>query len=351
MKKALAACIMLLLSISLSVHAETSTVSIRELRESMPKRWDCEITTNDGETIFFNAPVNIPEVESFPVMLCETQTDVDHFDFQEGSNKDLYGKTDAYVRPNIFNPAEFPETDVSIDDVICFVKQKLDSEGIKNVDVIPFRYNALGPLCKTKSQRWTSPDGKVSFPIIVADPESPWKGDDTHGWKCSLTQKINDIPVFLSGDIASYNSVISDATNGYTRFINENLYMLWMCTVQPTETISPDAELLSRDALFDILKERARNGQLQIVEEVNLGYYCIDKQTAQHLDVAPDQDFEYMLLPIWQIRGYDTIIDPILSAVIPDLPFEEDVRFDPSAKYILALDARTGEVINYYPDN
>ena len=138
---------------------------------------------------------------------------------------------------------------------------------------------------------------------------------------------------------------------GYTIFINENLYMLWMCTVQPTETVSPDTELLSRDALFDILKGRVRNGRLQIVQELNLGYYCIDQETARKLDVAPDQDFEYMLLPVWQIRGYDTILDPILDAHIPDLPFEDEVRFDPDGLFYLLLDARSGKVINYYSDD
>ena len=350
MKKLLIALI-LLLSVSVGTIAETAAISIRELRESMPRCWDCEITTDDGETVFINAPVNIPEVESFPVMLCETQTDVDHFDFQEGSNKDLYGKTDVYVRPKIYNPAEFPDIDVSVDDVMRFIRQKLDSEGLENVDTFPYKVISLGPLCKTKSQRWTNSDGKVSFPIIVADPEKPWKNNDTRGWQLYLTQKINGIPVFVCGFIISSDSVVSDATMGYTIFINENLYMLWMCTVQPTETVSPDTELLSRDDLFDILKGRVRDGRLQIVQELNLGYYCIDQETARKLDVAPDQDFEYMILPVWQIRGYDTILDPILDAHIPDLPFEDEVRFDPDGLFYILVDARSGKIINYYSDD
>ena len=290
-------------------------------------------------------------MDSFPILLCETQAADDRFDFQEGSNKDLYGKTDVYVRPKIYNPAEFPDIDISVDDVMRFIRQKLDSEGLENVDTFPYRVISLGPLCKTKSQRWTNSDGKVSFPIIVADPEKPWKNNDTRGWQLHLTQRIKGIPVFVTGFVISGNSVESVATMGYTNFINENLYMLWMFTVQPTETISPDTELLSRDALFDILKGRARDGRLQIVHELSLGYYCIDQETARKLDVAPDQDFEYMLLPVWQIHGYDTILDPILDSCIPDLPFEEEVRFDPDGIFYLLLDARTGKVINYYSDD
>lgn len=331
--------------------AEGKAVSIRELRESMPARWDRDITTNDGEEVSINAPINIPDVESFPILLCETQAADDRFDFQEGSDKDLYGKTDVYVRPSIYNPAEFPDMEISVDDVLRFIRQKLDSEGLENVDFTLYRYNALGPLCKTKSIKHTKPDGKVSFRVIVADPENPWKNNDTHGWKCTITQKINGIPVFLTGTVAHSNSVYSYATMGYTKFINKDLYMLWMCTVQPTETVSPDTELLSREALFSILEQRVREDQLHIVVEMNLGYFCIDQDTARKLNVAPSQDFEYMLLPVWQIRGYDAVIDPILDGSFSDLPFDEDVLFDPDGIFYLLLDARTGEVINYYPDD
>ncbi len=88
-------------------------------------------------------------------------------------------------------------------------------------------------------------------------------------------------------------------TREYTEFINEALYTLGISTVRPTETISPDSELLSQKSLFNLLKQRIRNGQLQILIEINLGYFCIDRHVAQQLDVAPDQDFEYMLLPVW----------------------------------------------------
>ena len=52
-----------------------------------------------------------------------------------------------------------------------------------------------------------------------------------------------------------------------------------------------------------------------------------------------------------EIRGYDTILDPILDAHIPDLPFEDEVRFDPDGLFYLLLDARSGKVINYYSDD
>ena len=334
-----------------SAHAETSAVNIRELRESMPKCWDCEITTDDGETVFINAPISIPDVDTIPVLLCNTQIDVDHindFTFQCGKDRFIFGKTDSYERPTIYNPSAFPEPESRLEDLLVFVKQRLASAGVENVEPVLYSYNALGPLCKTKSQKWTSDDGKVSFRVIVPDPEKPWKNDNSHGWECDLTQLIEGIPVFPTYYKYGHASLAYDnIPAGFLRYINEENYYLWMATLQPSGVLSPDTDLLPPEELFRILKDRVRDGRLQSVIEIKLGYHSVEPATAQVLGFHPEQDYEYLLCPVWIVRGYDTLLEEEKKNSMVMMPFEDEVRCDPNHVYYLLIDARTGEIINY----
>ena len=350
MKKLLIALI-LLLSVSVGTIAETPAVSIRELRESMPRCWNCEITTNDGETLFFNAPISIPDVDTIPVLLCNTQIDVDHindYTFQSGKDRFIFGKTDSYGRPEIYNPAEFPGPESRLEDLLVFVKQQLASAGVENVEPVLYSYNALGPLCKTKSQKWTSDDGKVSFRVIVPDPEKPWKSDNSHGWECDLTQQIEGIPVFPTYYKYGHASLAYDnIPAGFLRYINEENYYLWMATLQPSGVLSPDTDLLPPEELFRILKDRVRDGRLQSVIEIKLGYHSVEPATAQVLGFHPEQAYEYLLCPVWIVRGYDTLLEEEAKNSMTMLSFEDDIRYDPCHSFYLLIDARTGEIINY----
>ena len=344
--------VLILLSVALSAHAEPSTVSIRELRESMPKYWDCEITTDDGETVFINAPISIPDVDTIPVLLCNAQIDVDHindYTFQCGKDRFIFGKTDSYERPKIYNPAEFPESADCLEDLLVFVKQRLAS---KNVEPVLYSYNALGPLCKTKSQKWTSDDGKVSFRVIVPDPEKPWKNDNSHGWECDLTQQIEGIPVFPTYYKYGHASLAYDnIPSGFLWYINEENYYLWMATLQPSGVLSPDTDLLPPEELFRILKDRVRDGRLQSVIEIKLGYHSVEPATAQVLGFHPEQGFEYLLSPVWIVRGYDTLLEEETKNSMTMMSFEDEIRCDPNHVYYLLIDARTGDIINYLSDD
>ena len=332
-------------------HAETSAVTIRELRESMPKCWDCEITTDDGETVFINAPISLPNVDTIPVLLCNTQIDVDHindYTFQSGKDRFIFGKTDSYERPKIYNPAEFPESADCLKDIIAFVKQRIASAGVENVEPVLYSYNALGPLCKTKSQKWTSDDGKVSFRVIVPDPEKPWKNDNSHGWECDLTQQIEGIPVFPTYYKYGHASLAYDnIPSGFLWYIDEANYYLWMATLQPSGVLSPDTDLLPPEELFRILKDRVRDGRLQSVIEIKLGYHSVEPATAQVLGFHPEQAYEYLLCPVWIVRGYDTLLEEEAKNSMTMLSFEDDIRYDPCHSFYLLIDARTGEIINY----
>ena len=65
------------------------------------------------------------------------------------------------------------------------------------------------------------------------------------------------------------------------------------------------------DALLEILTERIRNGNLQTVLEINLGYYIPDQNL-----VNQTSGTVWQLIPVWQIRGYNRILDQRLEGVL-----------------------------------
>ena len=347
--KRLIAGILALLALWTSACADGTGISIRELRETMPEKWECEIITDGGETVSVSAPVHIPDVEVFPVPLCETWFENAETPFEAGDEKFLFGKADNRARIEICDPAEFPETGTSVEDVIAFFKQKLAGIGVENIDLVPYSVIALGRMCKTKPYRWQSEDGKVGFPISVADPEKPWKNDDTSGWDFAVSQRVGGIPVILDGiTIDAEGYLPDDTTRGYVRYIDEEHYYMYTGGVRVTGTVTADAEFLPAEKLFSILEERIRKGQLKWIVEINLGYLCLNRKSANLLvGLAPEQEFEHILVPVWQVRCYDTVMKNVWHDHCAICSPEDDVRYDTTYDYHLLYDAGTGRQLNY----
>ena len=134
------------------------------------------------------------------------------------------------------------------------------------------------------------------------------------------------------------------------------------------ETLSPDEQLLPFDALLEILTERIRNGNLQTVLEINLGYYILDQnlvnQTSETIwqtipvwqirgyDTILDQNLVHQtsetvwqLIPVWQIRGYDTSLDQLLNGILSTYSEEDRIKYDPECVYSIYINALTGELV------
>jgi len=83
--------------------------------------------------------------------------------------------------------------------------------------------------------------------------------------------------------------------------------------------------------LLEILTERIRNGNLQTVLKINLGY-----QTSGTV---------WQLIPVWQIRGYDKILDQRLEGVLSTYSEEDRIKYDPEKVYSIYVNALTGELV------
>ena len=252
-----------------SLALAQETVSISELKATAPARWVCEIRTEEGETVTINVPVHIPDVDAVPLLKVSEAPFIYEL---AGDESFLIGKADVRKREEILDPVRFSEIGYPPEDLLDFMQEMLSSHGVTDVELVLYGATARGPMCYVKQGK--TYNKKYSFPCSVADTTKPWKHDTTRGYSITATHKIAGMPVFLSGTIYPINS---DHTHSWLYYIDKDHYSIGLNTITVAETLSPDEQLLPFDALLEILTERIRNGNLQTVLKINLGYYIPDQ--------------------------------------------------------------------------
>ena len=327
-----------LLLVPLTATAQ-ETSNVHEIKETAPKRWCAEFQTREGKTVNVDAPVHIPDVDAVPLMrVCK------NFKTDElvGDESFLIGKADARKREEIYDPDQFPDTEYTYtpENLIFFMQDILLSNGVadEDADLIPYRVTALGSMYYVKNGKTFN--RKNSFPASVADTTKPWNHDQTTGYRMIATQRIGGLPVFLSGTVAiGMNSM---QTFSSLTYIDSEHYSMNLNTVTIEEILSPDMELLSFHNIQEILTERIVDGKLQEILEINLGYLCMSGNAAEQND-----ELSWQLIPVWQIRGYDTYLDPV--HVLSMLSEEDRIKYDPDMIYSIYINAVTGELIPTVP--
>ena len=313
--------------------------SIYDIKETSPERWCAEFQTREGKTVIVDAPVHIPDLDAVPLMrVCK------NFKTYElvGDESFLIGKADARKREEIYDPDQFPDTEYTYtpENLIFFMQDILLSNGVadEDADLIPYRVTALGSMYYVKNGKTFN--RKNSFPASVADTTKPWNHDQTTGYRMIATQRIGGLPVFLSGTVAiGMNSM---QTFSSLTYIDSEHYSMNLNTVTIEEILSPDMELLSFHNIQEILTERIVDGKLQEILEINLGYLCMSGNAAEQND-----ELSWQLIPVWQIRGYDTYLDPV--HVLSMLSEEDRIKYDPDMIYSIYINAVTGELIPMVP--
>lgn len=315
-----------------SLALAQKTVSISELKATAPARWVCEIRTEEGETVTINVPVHIPDVDAVPLLKVSEAPFIYEL---AGDESFLIGKADVRKREEILDPDRFSEIGYPPEDLLDFMQEMLSSHGVTDIELVLYGATARGPMCYVKQGKTFSK--KYSFPCSVADTTKPWKHDTTRGYSISATQKIAGLPVFLSGTIYPIHSM---HTFSHLLFIDKDHYSIVINFITVEETLSPDEQLLPFDALLEILTERIRNGNLQTVLEINLGYYILDQNL-----VNQTSETVWQLIPVWQIRGYDKILDQRLEGVLSTYSEEDRIKYDPEKVYSIYVNALTGELV------
>ena len=307
-------------------------VSVLELKATAPERWICEIQTEQRGTVTIDAPVHIPDVDAVPLLMVSEAPFIYEL---AGDESFLIGKADVRKREEILDPDRFSEIGYPPEDLLDFMQEKLSSHSVTDVELVLYRATALGSMYYVKQGK--TYNKKYSFPCSVADTTKPWKHDTTRGYSITATHKIAGMPVFLSGTVYP---VDSDHTRSWLYYIDKDHYSICINYITVEETLSPDEQLLSFDALVEILTERIRNGNLQTVLEINLGYYTLDQNVANHTN-----ETVWQLIPVWQIRGYDTSLDQLLNGVLSTCSEEDRIKYDPECVYSIYINALTGELV------
>ena len=315
-----------------SLALAQETVSISELKATAPARWVCEIRTEEGETVTINVPVHIPDVDAVPLLKVSEAPFIYEL---AGDESFLIGKADVRKREEILDPDRFSEIGYPPEDLLDFMQEMLSSHGVTDVELVLYGAAARGPMCYVKQGKTFNK--KYSFPCSVADTTKPWKHDTTRGYSISATQKIAGLPVFLSGTIYPIHSM---HTFSHLLFIDKDHYSIGIHFITVEETLSPDEQLLPFDALLKILTERIRNGTLKTVLEINLGYYILDQNL-----VNQTSETVWQLIPVWQIRGYDTSLDQLLEGILSTYREEDRIKYDPECVYSIYINALTGELV------
>ena len=197
------------------------------------------------------------------------------------------------------------------------------------------RVTALGSMYYVKQGK--TYNKKYAFPCSVADTTKHWKNDTTCGYEITATHKVEGMPVFLSGTIYPIDS---EHTHSWLYYIDRDHYSIGLNTITVEEMLSPDEQLLSFDALLEILTERIKKGNLQTVLEINLGYYFLDQNL-----VHQTSETVWQLIPVWQIRGYDTSLDQLLEGILSTYSEEDRIKYDPECVYSIYINALTGELV------
>ncbi len=324
--------IIIFVVILLSSALAQENVSISELKATAPAKWTCEIQINEGETVTIDAPVHIPDVDAVPLLMVSEAPFIYEL---AGDESFLIGKADVRKREEILDPDRFSEIGYPPEDLLAFMQEMLSSHGVTDVELVLYGATARGPMCYVKQGKVFN--RKYSFPCSVADTTKPWKNDTTRGYHIGATQKVAGLPVFLSGTIYPIHSM---HTYSHLLFIDKDHYSIGIHFVTVEETLSPDEQLLPFDALLKILSERIRNGNLQTVLEINLGYYILDQNL-----VNQTSETIWQLIPVWQIRGYDTSLDQRMEGVLSTYSEKDRIKYDPENVYSIYINALTGELV------
>lgn len=323
---------MLLIVILLSSAYAQGTESILEIKAAASARWYAEIQTEEGNTVTVDAPVHIPDVDTVPLLLVSEAPFIYEL---AGDELFLIGKADVRRREEILDPDRFSEIGYPPEDLLDFMQEMLSSHGVTDVELVLYRATALGPMCYVKQGKVFN--RKYSFPCSVADTTKPWKNDTTRGYHIGATHKVAGLPVFLSGTVYP---VDSNHTRSWLYYIDKDHYSICINFITVEGMLSPDEKLLSFDALVEILTERIRNGNLQTVLEINLGYYTLDQNVANQTN-----ETVWQLIPVWQIRGYDTSLDQLMNGILSTCSEEDRIKYDPECVYSIYINALTGELV------
>lgn len=372
-----------------SLAADSGLISLKELRGQIPERLRMEVTDPEGNAVVVDAPITLPEGGTLPLLMCKRASfdtsdlrkryplekgmpgyvrEADAFWNYEGSpvisyyvgqSDRLYGKTDVSARPWLPTGQFPPESDLTPEDILALVHDRIaEFRGDTSADIRIYRIAARGGLHHMKMTKVTDPGSGVSYKMPVADPDRPGKSAGKGAWSLTLTQYFHGVPVFSGsyrpeGESSEGFDPWPMPVWGNMNIVDESLMNLNLGFLREEQALDADAGLLPFPEMERIIAQRIESGQLKSVFGLSLGYSVAlvkgDREYGEN--GKPNMDARYVLLPVWQVRGYDLKDGAGRLFQNGSGPDEQTIMREMSVCYEVRFDAATGEPLktSQYP--
>ena len=306
-----------------SAQADSSYISIQEMRDKVPSTWTENL--KGGKENFdctIDAAVVVPEVDCFPV---QTVT--------------YPGK--KTLKDSSFSFVEDTERGVFVKSV---PDEKTDNSGSSGI------VRMFEDSLSDETIAWADENARKIFldTDMINDMKLERLGITEFREDDSAYQEfyVNYCPVYDGIGYLKYPSPMH-SVKGYVEQPCNLVYAFWVenseykgagiYVPQLNEKFLQDVPLLPFEQIQDTIRQRIRDGYVQSICEIRLGYICVNDP--EH----PGENF--YLTPGWVVCG-------VMNSR-PDLPFHPE-NYYPEQRYTgsqLVIDAQTGEIFDVYSRN
>ena len=358
--------------------AQAETVTLQTLRATAPASVQFTI---DGT--IYDVPVILPEADTLPVLRCRSvvfdttdlrqrypfqgtlspcaqiadaywnHPDSSLINYYVGDPAQLNSTVDSTLRANLPIGATPPENTLTPDDILDIVYARIaEFQGDPSADLRIWRAVAMSGLYYAKSGSLSAADGS-SYPITVIDETRPVPGAGKGLWNVVLTQYLHGIPVLPNcysptAEYTQESEYRPEPVYCNGRFWDETAMELIVGYVTEREMLAQDIALAPFSAVTAAIENRIQSGQLHNIFQLTLGY-TVFLPAGTDLDAVRSRSTEvdYLLLPTWQICGYDEKDRQYRSHLGNTVPDKQTVLQDLGGHYELRLDTITAAPVEH----
>ena len=308
----------LMLSAAFSAQADSSYISIQELREKTPSTWT--ETLKGGKKEFdctIDAAVVVPEVENFPVLLVDYQGIIPGLE-ETGYSIEKNTEQETVVEKEPDDATEYTGSSK----ISAFYE---DSMTVETIESIEEKAEVL--LQKIWDMNGTSLE-KLGITVYRTEDEAY---QATSVEYCPVYNGIAYLKCPQS--LVGVKNYVERPFNYVDAFWQEDGYEAAIFHIPSLiGEYLPDVPLLPFEDIQEVIRQRIHEGYVQSVDEIRLGYMCCNN---------PEQPGEnFYLTPAWVVCG-------VMNSD-PNLPFYPD-DYTPAQRYIsskITINAQTGEIID-----
>ena len=376
MKKILAALCALMLIPTL---AGAEKIRLSELKTQVPDYWEASYTSQKGRTVAFDAPILVPEADTFPIMrvtrnygndvlkekygvdtdakewIRHNRITLEHYDFPY-ENLPIVGRRTA-----VYYDLWQKENPINLDEVFAPNQDVSAGEAYRKMDaltkeILGEEYAILptkAMVCDVIRNR----KGEVAQCGAFTN-----KGQyDLEGWLSYRGIPLLGDPRYAQGSSDRFaEDLCIDSMPSKLYWANDNAFVLRSLAVSELETLVEDAPLCSFGEIQATVQKLIEEDKIQGVYSMALGYVCwLDPEVDYPQKDTDRARYEglrmpFVALPFWILDGEYVSMTGQDWSEFPEYAESSqnpDVRHASMGHRIICINAQTGEAIDPYDDS